>query len=73
MRSANPVLRLMGSHVLPGVLCVVLASLLLCCWELRRLTSADTRAMRVWALPVAGIALSVISAEFIIARFLTVN
>jgi hypothetical protein len=63
----------MGSHVLPGVLCVVLASLLLCWWELRRLTAGDTKAMRAWALPVAGIALSIISAEFIITRFLTVN
>jgi hypothetical protein len=73
MHHTDPILRLMGAHVLPGVLCVVFASLLLCLWELRRLASGDSRAIRPWMLPAAGIALFILSAVFIIARFITVD
>jgi len=73
MHVTDPVLRLMGTHVLPGILCVVLSSLLLCLWELRRLTSGDSEAIRPWMLPVAGIVLGIISIAFIMARFITVD
>jgi hypothetical protein len=74
MHPADPILRSMGTHVLPGVLCVAFGSVLLCLWELRRLTAGDSKAVRLWwMLPVGGIALFMISAAFIIARFITVD
>jgi hypothetical protein len=73
MHSTDPILRLMGTNILPGILSVIFASLLLCFWELRRLTSGDSKATRSWMLPVGGIALCIISAAFIIARFITVD
>jgi hypothetical protein len=73
MDSTDTVLRLMGTHVLPGILCVVLSSLLLCLWELRRLTSGNSKTTRPWMLPAAGIVLGIISIAFIVTRFITVD
>jgi|HubBroStandDraft_5_1064220.scaffolds.fasta_scaffold00394_5 hypothetical protein len=73
MHSTDPILRLMGRHVLPGVFFVVLSSLLLCLWELRRLTSGDDKTTRRWLLPVGGLVLGLLSIAFIMARFITVD
>jgi hypothetical protein len=73
MHSKDPILRLMGTHVLPGILCVVLSSLLLCLWELRRLTPGDKKTIRSWVLPVSGLVLGILSIALIMARFITVD
>jgi hypothetical protein len=51
----------------------VLSSLLLCLWELRRLTSGDDKTTRRWLLPVGGLVLGLLSIAFIMARFITVD
>lgn len=73
MHSTDAILRLMGTHVLPGVFCVVMSSLLLCLWELRSLTSGDHKTIRPWMLPAGGLVLCIMSIALIIARFITVD
>lgn len=71
--STLPVLRSIGLHVLPGIICVILASMLLSFWELQRLTRAESTATRPWRLPAAGIAVSVIALGLIAARFAVIH
>jgi hypothetical protein len=62
-----------GLHVLvPGIICVILASLLLFWWELRRLTSTRSTAVGWW-LPAAAIAAGVISFVLIAVRFIGIS
>jgi hypothetical protein len=62
-----------GLHALPGLLSVILASVLLFVWEFRRLTKPGRAGMQPWLLPAAGIALSVLSFAFITARFVVIH
>jgi hypothetical protein len=73
MHSTDPILRLMGMHVLPGVFFVVLSSELLFLWELRRLTSDANKTIRRWMLPASGLVLGILSIVLIMARFITVD
>jgi hypothetical protein len=69
MHSAAPLIRSIGLHVLvPGIICLILASLLLSWWELRRLTSIGRTAVDRW-LPAAAITAGVISFVLIAVRF----
>lgn len=68
MYSATPLLRSIGVHVLPGIICLILASLLLSWWELRRLTRTESTVVDRW-LPAAAITTGVISTALIAARF----
>ena len=68
------VIRSIGLHVLPGVVCVILASILLFLWELRRV-SGHERARAgggVW-LPAAGLTLSVLACALIFIRFAVIH
>lgn len=70
MYSATPLMRSVGLHVLvPGIICLILASLLLSWWELRRLTSTGSAAVGRW-LPAAAITAGVISCVLIAVRFI---
>jgi hypothetical protein len=70
MYSATPLMRSIGLHVLvPGIICLVLASLLLSWLELRRLTSTGSTAVDRW-LPAAAITAGVISFVLIAVRFI---
>lgn len=73
MYSTEPLLRVMGAHVLPGVLCVSLSSLLLLLWELQRLTRGRSKPGPRRILAGGGIALGIVSLGFIVARFIVVN
>ena len=70
MYSAASLVRSIALHVLvPGVICVILASSLLVWWEVRRLTG--TRSADVgWWLPAAAITAGVISVVLIAVRFI---
>jgi hypothetical protein len=70
MYSAAPLIRSIGLHVLvPGIICVIAASLLLAWWELRRLTSTGSTAVgRV--LPIAAITAGIISVVLMAVRFI---
>jgi hypothetical protein len=72
MRSV-PLLRLLGLHVLPGMICVILGALLLSLWELRRLTASPGKATPPWLLPAAGIAVSVVALGLIASRFIAIQ
>jgi hypothetical protein len=66
---ASPV-RSVAMHVLvPGIICLILASLLLFWWEFRRLTSTGSTAVGRW-LPAAGITAGAISVVLIAVRFI---
>ena len=67
------VVRSMGLHVLPGLLCLILASVLLLFWEFRRLTRSERTEIHPWLLPSAGITLGVLSFAFITARFVVIH
>ena len=73
MYSSLPVLQSMGKHVLPGLLCLILSSLLLSFWELRRLTQGQSTVAHSWFLPATGIAVGVITFAFIAARFIVIH
>jgi hypothetical protein len=73
VRALPVVVRFMGLYAPPGVLFVILASVLLFFWEFRRLTGPGKIAARSWLLPTAGIALGVLSAAFITARFVVIR
>jgi hypothetical protein len=73
MYAALPLLRSMGLHVLPGVICVALGALLLSCWELRRLTIARSSATHRRLLPATGIAVGVMALCLIVGRFIVVH
>jgi hypothetical protein len=66
-------MRSVGLHVLPGIVCVILASALLFFWELRRLTRSEETGFPRWLLPAAGIALGVLSFAFIAVRFAAIH
>jgi hypothetical protein len=68
MYSATPLLHSMGLHGLPGIICLILAALLLSWWELRRLTRTGRTAVDRW-LPAAAITAGVISFALIVTRF----
>jgi len=70
MYSATALIHSIGPHVLlPGIICVVIASLLLSWWEFQRLTSTGRRAANRW-LPAVAITAGVISFLLIAARFI---
>ena len=70
MYSATPLLRTIGLHVLvPGIICVFVASFLLSWWELRRLTRTGRTAVDRW-LPAAAITAGVISFVLMAVRFI---
>jgi len=70
MYSATPLMRSIGLHVLvPGIICVIVASFLLSWWELRRLTRTRSMAVDRW-LPAAAITAGVISVALIAIRFI---
>jgi hypothetical protein len=70
MYSATPIIRTLGvDFLVPGIICVVLASLLLCWWQLRRLTSTGSTAVDRW-LPSVAIAAGLLSAVLIAVRFI---
>jgi hypothetical protein len=70
MYSATPLTRSIAPHVLvPGIICLILASLLLSWWELRRLTSSGSTGVVRW-LPAAAITAGVISIVLIAVRFI---
>ena len=72
MYSATPILRTIGlNSVVPGVAFVIIASFLLCWWELRRLTGTENPAAEWW-LPHAAIAAGIISFALIAVRFIGV-
>ena len=68
-----PVPQSMGMHVLPGLLCLILSSLLLSFWELRRLTKDQSADAHPWFLPASGITVGIISFAFIVARFVVIH
>lgn len=70
MYSAAPILRSIAPHVLvPGIICLILAAVLLSWWEWRRLTSTGSMSVRSW-LPAAGITVGVISVVLMAVRFI---
>jgi hypothetical protein len=70
MYSATPLLRTIGLHVLvPGIICLIVASFLLSWWELRRLTSTGSTDVNRW-LPGAAITAGVISVVLMAVRFI---
>lgn len=73
MYSAASVVRSIALHVLlvPGIICVILASSLLFWWEFRRLTSTGGTAVG-WRLPAAAITAGVISFVIIAVRFIVI-
>jgi hypothetical protein len=73
MYSAASLVRSIALHVLliPGIMFVILASLLLFWWELRRLTSTSSTALG-WRLPAAAITAGVISFVIIAVRFIVI-
>ena len=72
MIAAVPVLRAVGLHVLPGIICLVLSAVLLSLWEVRRISHARVLMARPWLLPTLGITLGMASCVLIAARFLAV-
>ena len=70
MYSAAPLMRSIAPHVLvPGIICLILASVLLFWWEWRRLTSTGSAAVGWW-LPAAGITAGIISVALMAVRFI---
>ena len=70
MNSAASPLRSIALHLLmPGIICVILASSLFFWWEFRRLTSTKSTAVG-WQLPAAAITAGVISFVLIAVRFI---
>ena len=70
MYSAASLVRSIAVYAkLPGIICVVLASVLLFWWEFRRLTSTRSTAVG-WRLPAAAITVAVISFVLIAVRFI---
>jgi hypothetical protein len=70
--SATPILRSVGlNSLIPGIVIVVIASLLLSWWELRRLTGAKNMAVDRW-LPTAALAAAAVSFVLIAVRFIGV-
>lgn len=67
------VVQSIGLHALPGLLSVILASVLLFFWEFRRLTKPGQAVVQPWLLPAAGIALGVLSFAFLTARFAVIH
>jgi hypothetical protein len=55
--------------LVPGIICVIIASLLLFWWEFLRLTSTRSTVVGRW-LPAAAIAAGVISFMLIAVRFI---
>ena len=73
MYSATPIMRSIALQVVvPGIICVLLASLLLSWWELRRLTSTGSTAVDRW-LPTVAITAAVISVVLIAVRFIGID
>ena len=66
-------IRSVGVHVLPGIVCVIMASAVLFFWELRRLTKFGETGILRWLLPAAGITLGLLSFAFIAARFAAIH
>ena len=73
MHSVPPLIRSIGLHVLPGMICMILGALLLSWWELRRLTAAPNTAAPRWMLPASGIAVSVLALGLIGSRFIAIH
>jgi len=70
MYYATPLIRSIGLHVLmPGIICLIVASFLLSWWELRRLTRTGSTAVDRW-LPAAAITAGVISFGLMAVRFI---
>jgi hypothetical protein len=73
MYSAASLVRSIALHVLvPGIICVILASVLLSWWEFRRLTSTRSTAVGWW-LPAAAITAGLISFVLIAVRFIGIE
>lgn len=73
MYSATPPMRSIAQHILvPGIICLILASLLLSWWELRRLTGTGSTAVNRW-LATAGITAGVMSVALIAVRFIGID
>jgi hypothetical protein len=72
MYSATPIIRTLGvDFLVPGIICVVLASLLLSWWQLRHLTITRSSVLDRWLPPVA-IAVGFISFALIAVRFIVI-
>jgi TRAP-type C4-dicarboxylate transport system permease small subunit len=72
MYSAIKLMQSIGQHVLiPGIVCLLLAALLLGWWELGRLTSTGSTGVPRW-LPAAAITAGGVSIVFIAVQFLGV-
>lgn len=73
MYSAASLVRSIALHLLvPGIICVILASSLLFWWEFRRLTSTRGIAADRW-LHAAAITAGVISLVLIAVRFIGID
>jgi hypothetical protein len=64
--------RVPGSHVLPGILVLILAIVTLCVWETRRLAGRQTGSGRDRLIALTGIVLGAASCIFMAARFIWV-
>ncbi len=70
MYSAASLVRSIALYAkVPGIICVILASLLLFGWEFRRLTRTRSTAVDRW-LPAVAITAGVISVVLIAVRFI---
>jgi hypothetical protein len=61
-----------GSHVLPGILLLILGAAVLCIWEMRRLTGRQTGCGRDRLIALSGIVLTAASCVLMAARFIWV-
>lgn len=63
-----------GSHVLPGILLLILGAVALFVWEMRRLTGKQTGGDRGWGrlIALSGIVLTAASCVLMAARFIWV-
>ena len=70
MHSLRELSRVLGSHVLPGIILLILAAVTLCVWEVRRLTARQTGSGRERLIALSGILLGTASCIFMAARFI---
>jgi hypothetical protein len=72
MYSASPIVHSIGVHSLvPGIICVILAALLLSWWQLRHVIITRSTVLDRWLPPVA-IAVGFISFALIAVRFIVI-
>jgi hypothetical protein len=64
--------RVPGSHVLPGIILLLLGVAALCVWEVRHLTGGQTGGGRDRQILLIGIVLGAASCVLITARFIRV-